>query len=160
MPIPSTHRDFLKTLGKLGLDSDGHEILVGLSVQETDEWLYLALDRDLRRSIRFRELNEKHDAARRDREQQSRAAEPKGTGPYTFSRYRAFQPRPVSIATITAGLLQSETIPAHFLSRWPTTPTSAIQSYRLPSKSTLRLEREASLMVNGVAEAKMTGVSG
>jgi hypothetical protein len=67
MPIPNRHRDFFIQLGKLSCDDDGCEVLVGLSVEETEDWLRLAFDRDLRASVRFYDLNARHDTAIRMR---------------------------------------------------------------------------------------------
>lgn len=67
MPIPEHHRNFFSQLGKLGRDEDGREVLVGLSAVETEEWLRLAFDRDLRASVLFCGLNERHEAAIRQR---------------------------------------------------------------------------------------------
>src|SRR3982750_2144339 len=65
MPIPDEHREFLHQLNRVERNAAGDLVLRGLSSEETDEWFRLALDRDLRVSIQFHELDEKHMTATR-----------------------------------------------------------------------------------------------
>src|SRR4051812_4740744 len=63
MPIPERRREFLYQLGFLGRDEDGNEILLGLSMDETDDWFRLYQSRGLRCTRWFLELDRKHLAA-------------------------------------------------------------------------------------------------
>ena len=63
MPIPERRRKFLHHLGFLGRDEDGNEILLGLSIDETDEYFRLYESHALRFTRWFLELDRKHLAA-------------------------------------------------------------------------------------------------
>lgn len=67
MPVPPQHRDFLREVGMIEPDPDGADVLIGLTLRETDEWLRLALDRTGRWTNRYRNLVHKHENARRER---------------------------------------------------------------------------------------------
>lgn len=77
MPINEQYRAAMEELRKLSKDEHGREIVVGLTYEETEEYLLLG-DKDMARRLddtaprttpeeddRWEELHEKHETARR-----------------------------------------------------------------------------------------------